>query len=267
MARPRLSSVLAMLAALDCAALVSAQQPAAEPTSGTDGSGKEWLRERQAEFEQYEFTAGEGEPVKLSLESRSLLNWTNAERGAYAGAVYLWTYDGLPQVVACAFGRGKYLRHEFHSLSTVPILLRRGEEEIHRFEPGIVWQELADAPPPAKPRTLRLTQMRRQAERFRVVMGGKDPAEMRLLTQPIFRSPAEGKDDVALFAFVQGTDPECLLLLRAASDGKWQYALTRQTKWPVVVELDGNQAAEFPSVGKTPPGSPFFVLAPPSAQE
>jgi hypothetical protein len=207
------------------------------------------------------------EPRKLALEPRSILNWSNAERGAALGVVFLWTDGGRPQLIACAFGRDKFLRHEFHSLSTESLIARRDSQELHRFAPGVAWQELAGAPPPAKQRALRLTQMRRQAERFRIVMGGKDPVEMRLLTQPVFRSPAELADDLALFVFVQGTDPEGVLLVQATEGGKWTYAVTRQTKWPLKVELDGNQVAEFPSVGKTPPESPFVVLTPPSAAQ
>jgi hypothetical protein len=240
---------------------------AQEPPAESPEFRQQWLELRQAEFEAYEIEQQAEKPRKLAIEPRSILNWSNAERGAALGAAFLWTEEGRPQLIACAFGRGKLLRHEFHSLSTDELVARRDGEELHRFAPGIEWQELKDAPPPAKQRALRLTQMRRQAERFRVVMGGKEPAEMRLLTQPVFRSPAELADDVALFVFVQGTDPECALLVQATAEGKWQYALTRQTKWPLKVELDGSQVADYPSIGKTPPGSPFVVLTPPSAVE
>ena len=245
-----------------------AEDPPAQhaESTPTQPSPKEWLAERQAEFAAYEFSLEAGEPRMLMLESRSLLNWSNAERGADVGAVFLWTDKGRPQLIASAFGREK-LRHEFHSLSTEPIAGQRGEKAVHRFGPGIAWQELPEAPAAAKQRALRLTQMRRQAERFRVVMGGKQPVEMRLLTQPVFRTAAELADDMALFAFVQGTDPECLLTLEATSDGKWRYALTRQTKWPLKVELDGNQVANFTGVGRHPAESPFFVLKPPAALE
>jgi hypothetical protein len=98
-------------------------------------------------------------------------------------------------------------------------------------------------------------------------MGDKNATEMRLLTQPVFRSPEEMDDDIALFVFVQGTDPECVLLLQATAEGKWQYAVTRQTKWPLKVELNGNQVAEFSSISRTPADSPFLVIAPPAAAE
>ena len=272
-----ISAGLAFAGSLTAVGTARAQDPpaAAQPADSipAQASPKEWLEERQAEFGEYDFQLDAPEPRKLTLESRSLLNWSNAERGADVGAVFLWTDKGRPQLIACAFGRDK-LRHEFHSLSTETIAAARGEAAVHRFQPGIAWQELpaqhADgvtAPPPAKQRALRLTQMRRQAERFRVVMGGKQPSEMRLLTQPVFRTAAELEDDVALFVFVQGTDPECVLLLEATAEGKWQYALTRQTKWPLKVELDGNEVADFPSLGRTPAESPFVVLKPPSAVE
>jgi hypothetical protein len=215
-------------------------------------------------MEQYEFTLDQASQ-RLDLQPRSLLNWSNAERGADVGALFLWTDKGRPQLIACAFGRDRSLRHEFHSLSETSLSARRDGSEIHRFDPGLAWQMLPQAPAAAKERPLRLAQMRRQAQRFRVVMGNRDAAEMRLLTQPLYRSPAELDEDIALFVFVQGTDPECVLQLQVAAEGVWQYAITRQTKWPVRVDLDGKVVAEYPSIGKTPAGSPFLVLTPPAA--
>jgi hypothetical protein len=246
--------------------------------SGQDAPDKppdfrqQWLDQRQAEFAEYEFAVEAAEPRKLTFQSKSLLNWSNAERGAALGAVFLWTDRGRPQLIACAFGRDENLRHEFHSLSTEPIAAEVEGKSLHHFQPGIAWQELPATstdgeavPPPAKQRALRLAQMRRQAQRFRVVMGGKQPSEMRLLTQPVYRTPAELEEDLAVFVFVQGTDPECVLLLAAMAERTWQYALTRQTKWPLAVELDGTQVADFPSLGRTPAESPFVVLTPASA--
>jgi len=250
-------------AALMPATFATAQDAAAQPQP----SPKEWLEARQREMEQYEFTVLDQASPRLDLHSRSLLNWSNAERGADVGAVFLWTRQGRPQLIACAFGRDRTLRHEFHSLSEVSLTGQRDGNEIHRFDPGLSWQKLPDAPAAAKERPLRLAQMRRQAQRFRVVMGIRDAAEMRLLTQPVFRSPADSDEDIGLFVFVQGTDPECVLQFQVTAEGMWQYAITRQTKWPLRVELDGKQAAEYPSIGKTPDGSAFFVLAPAAAKE
>ena len=132
---------LAIAGLWNAGSIAGAEDPPAEP----EASPKEWLAERQAEFAAYQFQLEAPEPRMLTLESRSLLNWSNAERGADVGAVFLWTDKGRPQLIASAFGREK-LRHEFHSLSTEPIAGRRGEKAVHRFGPGIAWQELPEAP-------------------------------------------------------------------------------------------------------------------------
>src|SRR2546427_127274 len=83
-------------------------------------------------------------------------------------------------------------------------------------------ERLAGAPEPAASYALRLPQMKRQAERFQMTMIFRRPREvhhpLRLLPRPVYRSPASAVDEVALFVFVQGTDPECVLLLEANSD-------------------------------------------------
>src|SRR5262245_9005889 len=78
---------------------------------------QEWLDQRTKEFQSYRFELEQPQPMPLTMEARSLLNWSNAERNTAAGAVFLWTCEGRPEVIACAFGRGQWLRHEFHSLS------------------------------------------------------------------------------------------------------------------------------------------------------
>jgi len=111
--------------------------------------------------------------------------------------------------------------------------------------------------------------MRRQAERFEVSivalkMGNPKPAVMRLLSQPVYRSPESAANDTALFLFVQGTDPECVLTLSATAEKKWRYALTRQTKAAVKVQLDDKSVLDLP-IWKVEPDSAFFVVTPPEA--
>jgi len=217
---------------------------------------KAWVEERRAEFQEYDFRRESITPASLTMELQSLLNWSNPERGAANGALFLWTDQGRPQMVVCAFEWNGILKHEFHSLSVDPITAQRLGNPVHRFAPGIEFKELPEAPPPATQRALRLTQMRRLAERFRVTMG---KSETRLLTQPIFRSPASLSDDIAVFAFVQGTDPECTLLLEAADKKEWRYALARQSKWGLRVELDQKLVWEAAPTAKAEVDAPFFV--------
>jgi len=266
MANPLANSLLVLVLAA-AAGLSSAQEPAAATPQETY---QQWLAERTKEFQSYDFSREGAPPKTLTMEARSLLNWSNAERNTAAGAVFLWTHEGRPELIACAFGRGQWLRHEFHSLSETAIAGEREGQRVHRFKPGIEWRELPGAPEPAAARPLRLTQMRRQAERFRVSivalkMGVPEPAVMRLLSQPVYRSPETAMDDTALFLFVQGTDPECVLTLQATAGKTWRYALTRQTKAAVKADLDDKPVFDLP-VWKAEPDSPFFVLTPPAAK-
>src|SRR5215510_7275699 len=133
--------LLAVVLICLAAGMSAAQEPAAPQESN-----QEWLTKRTEELASYRFAMDGVKPVELALEGKSLLNWSNAERGTAAGALFLWTRDGQPEMIACAFGRGEWLRHEFHSLSDEPIIAERGGSQVHRFQPGIQWRELADAP-------------------------------------------------------------------------------------------------------------------------
>ena len=74
--------------------LVAGQQAQPQETS------QEWLAKRTAELESYKFTSDGSPSAELALEPRSLLNWSNAERGTAAGAVFLWTQSGQPAMIA-----------------------------------------------------------------------------------------------------------------------------------------------------------------------
>jgi hypothetical protein len=236
---------------------------------------KEWLAQRKQEFESYQIELEGLKPMPLTMEPNSLLNFSNPERGTFAGAAFLWTHEGRPELISCAYGRGQWLRHEFHSLSADPIVAERAGSRVHRFKPGLQWRDLPGAPEPVASRPLRLAQMRRQAERFRVTIvvqrpvANQGPAEMRLLPQPVYRSPETSTEDIAVFLFVQGTDPECALMLQPTSDKRWRYSLTRQTMAVLKVSLDDEPVLDLPAFWQQPldPESAFLVLTPPEASE
>ena len=102
-------------------------------------------------------------------------------------------------------------------------------------KPGIVMQPLVDAPPPAASAPERLRQMRAAAKLLRAEETNREGEvfQLRLLTQPIYRYVETSGDlvDGALFAYVQATDPDVLLLIEALRDEKgaafWQYGLAR----------------------------------------
>ena len=63
---------------------------------------------------------------------------------------------------------------------------------------------------------------------------------LRVLAKPLYRY--EAKDDGALFALVQGTDPEAFVLIEVRGEGKaahWEYAVTRFTDLEIHIGLNG----------------------------
>ena len=70
---------------------------------------------------------------------------------------------------------------------------------------------------------------------------------LRPLVKPLYRY--EGKHDGALFALVQGTDPEAFILLEARGEGKdahWEYAVTRFTDLEIHVRLKDREVFSGP---------------------
>jgi hypothetical protein len=227
---------------------------------GTDefkNAATQWIAQRQEAFKSYTFQLGNNGD-RLVLEPRSILNWSNPERSAAKGGVFLWTYDGRPQLVACAFMNRDKVEHEFQSLATLSIVAERDSRQVHRFEPGTEWMPLKNAPSPAQKPAVRLSQFRRQAERFGISFGENEKwTQTRLLTQPVFLSEDQS---VAMFLFVQGTDPECTLLLSIEDDKSWQFALARLTKYGLKAKVDEEIVWERMPAWVTDPGMSFVVL-------
>lgn len=175
---------------------------------------------------------------RLTLHPKPLLRWSNPIRFANDGAVFLWTDKGEPRAIACIYTHRRSgkpgIDHEFQSLSLQPLTAEHSGRAVWTPPKSAVeFKTISDAPAPAKSAALRLSQMRSIARRFTVTIE-KTRRKGRLLTQPIYRYGGKKPEllDGALFAFVQGTDPEVILLLEARSiDSKhvWQYALARMT--------------------------------------
>jgi hypothetical protein len=182
-----------------------------------------------------------GEPAtRLKLKEEPVLRWTNPVQSDGAGEVYIWTDRGRPEAVVSIYrfvgaGGKPGLHHEFHSLALTPLSARGANERRWACEEaGLVLAPVPDADKPADSPTARRRQIRQIAEQFQALKTDRqmDQRTLRLLTQPLYRyEPAEGDVlDGALYAFVEGTDPEVLLLIEARKTGErheWQYALAR----------------------------------------
>jgi hypothetical protein len=215
-----------------------AQDPAEAPANRENIEAA--LRLTQAAAADYEIRlAGDEKPLQLQREP--VLRWSNPARGEIHGNVFLWTRDGRPYVVASLhkwFTPHKHMSHEFQSLAEVPLgAAFHGEPVWKTSGPGLRFQDVPQAAAPAANEAQRLLQLKQLAREF---SGSKrerreDEVELRLLPQPVHRytAPKQGILNGALFALVQGTDPEIFLLIEARGEdvarARWQFAATRMT--------------------------------------
>jgi hypothetical protein len=191
------------------------------------------------------FLGSDAKPLEMQAEP--VLRWPNSTRDTHEGATFVWVRDGRPEAIACVWENGGFWAHAFHSLTDKKIVGRHNGRTFWQTDkPGIEFTRFPDAPEPADSAVKRLAQMKELARRFKCRLSDPDrkTEELRFLPRPIFRYQTDRKDliDGALFAYVQGTDPEVVLVLEAARrDGKieWRYALTRRTAHGVEAELDG----------------------------
>lgn len=184
----------------------------------------------------YEFQLAGDANEPLDFSPRSVLRWSNPEAGEIYGNVFLWTRNGRPEVVGSflqwysPFTHGS---HEFQSLSTKPLTGQRNGKKVWMTDhPGITLTPIPDAPNVAETSAVRLRQARALARGFQIRKTDREDQsrELRLLAQPLARYGDEESAimDGALFAFVQGTDPETFLVLEVRQDNdrwQWHYAL------------------------------------------
>lgn len=194
-----------------------------------------------------EFTVGSLKQTKLTQHSAPILRWSNPTAGRVFGEIYVWTDNGRPAVVGSFYrwysnGWGDTI--EVCSLASTPIDGRREKAEFWKpVASAIKFQPIKETDAPAPTPAARLVQMRRLANGFvtQLVDTRGDATgtkrELRLLNQPVFRYPAPKGDatylDGALFAFVEGTDPEVLLMIEAVTDNStptWRFGLARMNR-------------------------------------
>ncbi len=228
-------------------------QPESQREKVTDAErGEETVRLAQIEAARYKIVRDDDRQEPLELHDKSILKWSNATNGALYGSVVLWTVDGRPEAIASLYrwyvDKQKF-HAEFKSLSLAPLKATRGGNVV--WEPrkaGLEFRELAGEEPPAESANRRLKQMRDFARRFsgKVVPPDESATELRLLTQPLYRYERTPQElvDGALFVFVQGTDPEIVLLIEAektTNGARWRYAVGRLNMFELRLSLDDKE--------------------------
>ena len=225
--------------------------------------------EQSEAFHKIAFAAATGydihlatEPAtRLKLKEEPVLRWTNPVQSDGAGEVYVWTDRGRPEAVVSIYrfvgASGKPgLHHEFHSLSATRLSARGANGRTWSpDQAGVEFKPVPDAAEPASSPAGRKRQMRDIADQFQADKTDRQEVQrtLRMLTQPLYRYES-ARDDVldgALFAFVEGTDPEVLLLVEARQTGEryqWQYALTRLNSVRLEAKYKDRSVWEQPTI-------------------
>src|SRR5262249_16389862 len=96
------------------------------------------------------------------------------------------------------------------------------------------------------------------------------PVELRLLPQPLYRYEPDRETpdlvDGALFGFVQGTDPQSLLILEARRDGErigWKFAFPRMASGAGAARYQRREIFSVPKYAfqRRDPRKPYYLLA------
>jgi hypothetical protein len=215
-------------------------------------------------------------PTRVAkLNEEPVIRWTKPAGEIEDAALFVWTCEDRPVVAATFLWQKNIgLYHEFQSLSLEPLKAERhGESVWVTTKPGIKFAPVPDAPVPADTRNKRLVQMKALADEFRseAIKGPPYYTEnsvykFRLLPKPLLSYHERPERDGAIFAFVQDTDPEVLLVLenRAHGDGtRWEFAIAPMTGWPLSA---WHKALKVWSIGRRHPGNDptqtYFVAGP-----
>jgi hypothetical protein len=179
-----------------------------------------------------------------------VLRWWQPVRGVDDGALYLWVHEGRP-VAAITFFTFKWpegirsIVHERHSFAFEPVEATWRDNSVwHTSQPGLTFKPVPGAPIPAGGAPSRLRQMQAVAREFsaNTVDDKASKWPLRPLVTPLYRY--EGKNDGALFALVQGTDPEAFVLLEtrgAGKDAHWEYAVARFTDLELHIRFQNHE--------------------------
>ncbi len=205
----------------------------------------------------YRVTTGEAGRTVLQLEPKSLLKWSNPVGGSFHGSVFIWTAQGRPEVVASIYKKylplPLHLGIEFHSLTEGPAKAERdGHAEWSPDRGGVEFRPVPGAPAPADTPARRLRQMRAIAPEFTSTKTDRKALArpLRLLTQPVYSFDSTDGGG-ALFAFVEGTDPEVFLLIEARKSDTgpaWHFALARMNSVEFHVAHRGHEVWSVPVI-------------------
>jgi hypothetical protein len=254
LSRPFASALALALLALPGGMLSMRANGQDAATKAKSEKGK-WVPLFQKHASEYVIRVGKDATAEAERISEPVLRWWQPVRGGDDGALYVWAREGRPVAVLTFFtfklpDGTRCITHERHSMAAEPVEATwRGNTVWHTTRPGLAFKTFPNAPVPADTAAARLRQMQALMREFaaNTVDSKGSTWPLRALVRPLFRY--ERNDDGALFALVQGTDPEAFVVLEARGEGSkahWHYAIARFTDLEIRVRLKDNEVFTGP---------------------
>ncbi len=225
-----------MATVIVCFALAALGQPSPEESS-VRKSEASWTEFYLDAAKQYSLTrASDGKALRLL--DRAVFDW--ASISDYNGAVFAWSENGRPALVATIFSmpransQARLAVHEFASFTETDVEVAGPGGAQWKPPRNSTLQLVPGAPPPPASENRLKLECRRLAKDFSAHMNRRGERwDLRLLPTPLVEY-RKASDDVlggGLFAFVAfSTDPDILLLIevRQTRDGPaWHYLPVR----------------------------------------
>ena len=260
--RERLCAVKALVA-FGMLLFTAGMLHAAEPGTTTEQHIEQVSREAKQVLANFEIRSVDASPISFHRHPEPVLRWSNPTAGEVYGDIFVYTQVGRPMCMISYYrwftpNWGSTL--EVHSLSPQPIVGRSQNKPFWTPKSGgVTYKMLPDVERPAVNPAARLVQMRRIVDAFQVQLidtranDGGVKRTLRRLTQPVYRFPRPEANadylDGAIFAFVEGTDPELLLLMDAVTDrdqSVWRFAIARMNRDQITVTHRDKQVWDAP---------------------
>ena len=249
--------IILVLALVACAGRLASPRAHGQDAAAKSKNEKgKWVPLFDKHATEYKIRVGEDSNGEARRVSEPVLRWWQPVRGGDDGALYVWERDGRPVAVLTFFtfklaDGTRCITHERHSMTTASVEATwRGEKVWRTSRPGLAFKAFPSGPVPADNAPARLRQMQALVREFsaNTIDSKGSTWPLRPLVKPLFRY--ESHADGALFALVQGTDPEAFIVLEARGEGAkvhWDYAIARFTDLEIKVRLKDHEVFSEPN--------------------
>jgi len=194
------------------------------------------------------------EELTAEMVPNPVFRYSDEQRAIPDATLWVWTRNARPvafqKVEGNNHGGGRQWTICFASLSEGLLSVRWPDQQVYTArKPGVRFDPIPRAEPPAATSRARTAQLKALKERFTgrlsVNNDGTAGAETRTMAKPIFEyaDPQTKLPLGAIFGMTStGTNPDLLLLIEARPDGdgklRWEYAHARMTSNSLRVRLD-----------------------------